>query len=263
MKKVEIQASFAIGYRCNSVQFLRRYQMSKFSGPFDWMYIDLQSAVDNITSEFNDYLSNIVIVNGKEKAPTPLGRATVNGDILDFSKTQMVYMAHDYKNTKLPINQNWTTPTSNDIYKWDRICVFLHHHLEEESEVEKIKIRIDRFLDLIKNSPDKVLFLYISKILGGNIELEIEKQIQLFRKLDGVNIVSILCSSETNSFHKKIDNVLFIVKNVPSYDAQYHSTGNDNDLEWSQWGMKGINFDFEFAIICNYFSFNLIDKEDI
>ena len=66
MQKKEIKYSFSIGYRCNSVQFLRRYNMSKFSGPFDWMYIDVDSSIQNIKNEFERYLNDIVLLNKSE-----------------------------------------------------------------------------------------------------------------------------------------------------------------------------------------------------
>ena len=62
----EINYVFSIGYRCNSVQFLRRFEMSKFSGPFDWMYIDLETSLLNITNRFESYLDDIVILNKDE-----------------------------------------------------------------------------------------------------------------------------------------------------------------------------------------------------
>jgi hypothetical protein len=55
----EINYVFSVGYRCNSVEFLRRFEVSKFSGPFDWMYIDLETSLMNIHNRFEFYLDDI------------------------------------------------------------------------------------------------------------------------------------------------------------------------------------------------------------
>jgi hypothetical protein len=60
-----------------------------------------------------------------------------------------------------------------------------------------------------------------------------------------------------------IDNMLFIIKKVPGYQEQYETYETDNNFEWLEWGMQGLNFDKEFEIIEKYYQFNLAYKEEV
>lgn len=268
MGKKEIWYSFSVGYRCNSVQFLRKYGMSRFSGPFDWMYIDIQTSVENIANDFSNYLSDIVVIKKNENILSLENQKNyehIRSDINLFFDKNQIYMKQVYESQLLPINQNFSNPISNDIYEWDRTCIFLHHDLRKPDEVQKIKTRISRFSEAVIKTPEKVLLLYISKILHDTgITDEMERLSRLYSSLDkDLNIVSILCCSDAEEGSYMIDNLLFIIKKVPPYQEQYENCETDNNFEWLEWGMQGLNFDSEFKIIENYYQFNLIDKEEI
>ena len=239
---IPINYIFSIGYRCNSVQFLRKYEMSKFSGPFDWMYIDLDTSLINISDRFSNYLTDIDI----QKDPS------------------LTYMSQNYSETVLPINTRFTERNSDDIYDWERICVFLHHDLNKQEEIEKINARIDRFNELMDSSPEKIMLVYISKILNSP-EREMESIIE---KVEEYGIKSyavfVLCSPETEEYNKMIGNCLFIFKKVPNYSEQYEQGRAENEFEWTEWGMQGINFDKEYEVVKSYFDMNnLISKDEI
>lgn len=266
MSKKEIKYSFSIGYRCNSVQFLRRYNMSKFSGPFDWMYIDIDSAVKNIKEKFEFYLKDIVIMNKNEAILKLLYNnktVDVNKDILDFFDQSPIYMKHDYKNQILPINQNFTEVKSNDIYNWDKICIFLHHNLNNDSELNKIEKRISFFNEVSSNYYENTLLFYISKIINKNdIKKEVKRLTNLYLKLDiKYQFVSILCCVDVEDTHYKFENFLFIIKNVPDYNKQYEIYETDNNFEWLDYGMIGINYDKEYDIIKEYYDFSSLIEE--
>jgi hypothetical protein len=242
--------------------------MSKFSGPFDWMYIDIETAVSNIRDSFSNYLDDIVIVKKNENIVELLNcknTDTIKDGIMSFFDLDPVYMKHKYGEQLLPINQNFLGSTPGDIYQWDRTCVFLHHDLRRFEEVEKIKVRISRFVDTVNVTPEETLLFYISKILEfENVDEEISKLSNLYKSIDKrLNVVSILCCPYSEERSYKIDNMLFIVKKVPAYREQYEKYETDNNFEWLEWGMQGLNFDKEFKIIENYYQFNLIDKEEI
>lgn len=264
----EIKYSFSIGYRCNSVQFLRKYEMSKFSGPFDWMYIDIESAVENIADSFREYLTDIVVIKKDEdilELVNPKKYDSVRDDVKIFSAETPVYMKQGYGGQLLPINQNYSNPKSNDIYRWDRVCVFLHHDFRKDGEIEKIRTRISRFDEVIEKSPEDALLLYVSKILDNTtVTTEIDRLSSLYGALDKrLNIVSVLCFPQEEERHIMIDNMLFIIKKVPGYQKQYETYETDNNFEWLEWGMQGLNFDKEFKIIESYYQFNLVHKEEI
>jgi hypothetical protein len=239
---IPVNYIFSIGYRCNSVQFVRKYNMSKFSGPFDWMYIDLESSLVNIKDSFRDYLTGIDIEKGNP----------------------LKYMGQDYTNTVLPVNQKFTERNGNDLYDWVKICIFLHHDTGNPDEIEKIKLRVDRFNSLLTADPDKVMLVYISKILDspGEEMTRISEMVKLYNIK--ANFVFILCSNGNPETSKKIENSLFIFKDVPDYQTQYDEGRAENEFEWLEWGMQGINFDKEYEIIKSHFDMNnLISKEEI
>ena len=63
---------------------------------------------------------------------------------------------------------------------------------------------------------------------------------------------------------KVIDNCFFIIKNVPDYTYQFENNKTDNNFEWLEYGMHGINFEKEYEIIKNNFDLsNLLNKEEV
>ena len=78
------------------------------------------------------------------------------------------------------------------------------------------------------------------------------------------NLVSIICASNYNDDIKVIDNCFFIIKNVPDYTSQFENNKTDNNFEWLEYGMNGINFEKEYEIIKNNFDLsNLLNKEEV
>jgi hypothetical protein len=265
----EINYVFSVGYRCNSVQFLRRFEVSKFSGPFDWMYIDLETSLMNIHNRFEFYLDDIVILNKNENELINIKNKnfeSIDPDILKLYNSNISYMNEDYFKTRLPINQNFTVVNSSDLYEWNRICVFLHNDLTSDAEVNKLKIRIDRLNEVMDKDKNKVMLFYISKIIESKtIDEEINEIYSLVKKYNiESSLVSILCTPNYNDDIKVIDNCFFIIKNVPDYTHQFENNKTDNNFEWLEYGMHGINFEKEYEIIRNNFDLsNLLNKEEV
>ena len=243
--------------------------MSKFSGPFDWMYIDLETSLLNITNRFESYLDDIVILNKDENILINIWNKNfelIKSDILKLYDCDISYRNENYLKTTLPINQNFTTISSNDLYEWNRICVFLHHDLNSNDEVNKIKIRADRLNQVMDKDKDNVMLFYISKIIESKtIDDEIDEICSLVKKYNiESNLVSILCTPNYDDDVKVIDNCFFIVKNVPDYTSQFENNKTDNNFEWLEYGMSGINFEKEYEIIKNNFDLSkLLTKEEI
>ena len=265
----EINYVFSVGYRCNSVQFLRRFEMSKFSGPFDWMYIDLETSLINVHNQFESYLDDIVILNKNENKLINIRNKNfelINSDILKLYDSNIVYMDENYLKITLPINQNFTIANSNDLYEWSRICIFLHHDLISDNEVDKIKTRVDRLNKIMDKDKNKVMLFYISKIIESKTVDEQINEIYLLVKKYNIesNLVSILCTPNYDDDVKVIDNCFFIIKNVPDYTFQFENNKTDNNFEWLEYGMSGINFEKEYEIIKNNFDLSkLLTKEEI
>jgi hypothetical protein len=265
----EINYVFSVGYRCNSVQFLRRFEVSKFSGPFDWMYIDLETSLMNIHNRFEFYLNDIVILNKNENKLINIKNKnfeSINSDILKLYDSNISYMNEDYFKTTLPINQNFTIVNSSNLYEWNRICVFLHNNLMSDDEVNKLKIRIDRLNEVMDKDKSKVMLFHISKIIESKtIDEEINEIYSLVKKYNiESNLVSILCTPNYNDDVKVIDNCFFIIKNVPDYTSQFENNKTDNNFEWLEYGMYGINFEKEYEIIKNNFDLSkILTKEEI
>ncbi len=52
--KSSINYIFSIGYRCYSSDFLNIYKLRKISGPFDYLFIDFETALKIINNNFNN-----------------------------------------------------------------------------------------------------------------------------------------------------------------------------------------------------------------
>ena len=64
---IEINFIFSIGFRCYSPDFLYKYKLRKISGPFDYLFIDIETVFDNINNDFDKFLSDIVFINKNKK----------------------------------------------------------------------------------------------------------------------------------------------------------------------------------------------------
>ena len=57
---ITINFIFSIGLHCNSPDFLKRHNISR---PFDYLFINIDTAFDNINNSFDLFLQDIVVVN--------------------------------------------------------------------------------------------------------------------------------------------------------------------------------------------------------
>lgn len=257
---IKINYMFSIGHRCHSVNFLKEYNLRKISGPFDHLFIDIETVFLNIHTQFIDYLSNIVLIN-KQKNIQSINYSESNGVIdekllaLNNSKN-ICYMSHNYNNVSLLINQNFIDNVENNLYDWNRICIFLHHNILLKENYNIIHKRVTIFNNIYNNEPNATCLFYISKIIIiDNLEDYKQHIIQLKIKYNiNCYIICIICSSNLNECVSFDCDILFIVKNVKNYDIQYNSgPGVDNELNYSK----------ELHIIKSYFNMELLEYDDI
>mgnify|MGYP000061618917 FL=1 len=255
---ITINFIFSIGFRCYSPDFLKHYNIRNISGPFDYLFIDIETAFDNINNNFDLFLKDIVLVNKKEKInKIYYSNKEINKKILDFTKsTDIGYMSHNYNDITLIINQNFINNTPSNLYNWDRICIFHHNHITEKSIYDTIYKRVNIFKNIYKNRKKDMCLFYITKIIETkNIE-QYKKNIYDMKKQYNINcyIIIIICSDKLDDYYIFENDILFIIKKVNDYNYQYNSKkGTDNNL----------NYDKEYNIIKKIFNLKLMTYEQI
>ena len=119
MDKITINYIFSAGFRCYSPDTLKEFGLRPFSGPFDYLFIDIESVFTLINNKMSHFLDNIVIYNKLKQQNYHIR------SLNDLNEKNICYMAHDYNTVDLRINTNFLDDTlSGNIYDWDKICIF-------------------------------------------------------------------------------------------------------------------------------------------
>lgn len=260
--KIELNYIFSIGYRCYSIDFLNTHNLRKFSGPFDYLYIDFETALKIINNRFENFLSDIVLLN-KNKQDSKLlykkNTSEINNNLYNLLINNIVYINQNYNNNNLLINQNYIDINilSNNLYHWNSICIFLHHDLLNENIYTSLVNRCNRFINIINSYSENTALIYITKIVNCNNIIDYINKIIEVKNIYKINtfiIIIVNCDQIENSryFYEK-EKCLFVIRNVESYEEQESKYGIDNSSDY-------IN---EFKIISEYFNFNIIEKNNI
>lgn len=259
----EINFIFCIGFRCYSVEFLKKYELRKISGPFDYLFIDIETSFKILNNNFNNFLYDIVLFNKSTKnIKLYYNKNTneINNNLYKLLKKRNIfYMAHNYNYNNLLINQNYINNNllSNNLYDWTNICVFLHHNIVDNNIYNIIKMRCERFINISNIYKDNICLFFITKIISCNNIKDYIKDIINMKNNYNIYyyLIIIICSDNNDEEHYYYDNekCLFIIKKVDSYEYQYTNYKTDNNL----------NYDKEYEIILKYFKFNLIEKSNI
>ena len=213
---MSINYIFPIGRRCNSSYFVRNTKLSRFAGPMDFMFIDLQTAKECIENRFTNFLSDIVYNN---EVLLYKKNTTHIDDKIDKS---VKYFTSTWKDIR--INQNYLpTVYKEDIYDWDRMCVFIHHSIEDENVYNDIKMRCDR---LIKCLEYNCLFVYFTEII-----YDVEKEMQRIQSIGFKEKLFVVIFSALPSalYIAKTDNIIFFVVRCEEYEQQMNRL-NENDV---------------------------------
>lgn len=232
---ITINFIFSIGFRCNSCDFLKKYDMRHAAGPFDYLFIDIETAFENISNDFENFLSDIVHINKNKKIYA--SNSCINEKLLKFTENKRIcYMRDDYEDYDLFFNQNFLNNTPYNLYDWDRICLFIHHKVTSKEIQNKLFNRIERFKKIYKEKNEALCLLYITKIEETNNFEEYKQHIHKLKQKYNIQcyIVVIVCSDrleETSIFEEKI---LFIVKRVQSYKEQFSKGTDNNDLNFNK-----------------------------
>lgn len=182
-----------IGHRCTTDAILSRYNMRHFSGPFSYLFVDFETSLQLINTNFENYFTNIKLVKHK-------------GDIK--------YLNH-WRMTKLfYVNTHFTEDIHNkNIYNLSRYLIWNHHDMFEKNIIETFKRRIDRIIGLLNN--DNCVLFFIGKIYqGDNIDLFIHNNIKaIVKKHYNLKHKIVYVLPFTNSIYNKYDTELYFNEN--------------------------------------------------
>ena len=267
MNPIKIRYFFSIGHRCNSTDFSIKYNLRKYSSPFDYMYVDFESALQIIQKRFSDFCNDLVLMDNQNKSVQLIYKKNTNVPDEEYSellKKDMKYMNDDFSWTTLRINQTYTRvfdennePLDN-IYFWPRICIHHHHNLQDGHVRNGMQKRCDRFLKVVDNWWQKCVLFYVTQILHGiNVQDEILRLLTMKNKYGCKEwLVYIMCCDDQDDHHYFVDRCLFIIKRVPPYEKQFLERGTDNHVKY-------LNYDKENDLIRQHFDMDLIEKEVI
>jgi hypothetical protein len=240
---------------------LKQYGLRKFSGPFDYLFIDFETTLKVIRNGFDDFLHDIILFNKNENRITlyyPKNTNEIDSKINGLMTEQLIgYMRFNYNPVNLFINQNYLRDRllCGNLYHWDKICIFNHHDLTDNEIYSKLKLRCDRFQDIINNFSSNSILFYITRIIENeNIHNHMNNVLSLKEQYEIHSyMVMIICSDTDKEFHILKNNCLFIIKKVEPYLEQFEKYEYDSDL-------NDINYDNEINIIREYFDFQLEEK---
>lgn len=255
---IDINFIFSIGYRCYSPDFLKKYNIRNISGPFDYLFIDIETVFENIYNNFEYFLKDIVLINKKNNiANIYYSNSNIHNKIIHFKNNLNIgYMRDNYNNLNILFNQNFLNNTPNNLYNWDRICIFHHHNILEKHIYNKIKQRIQIFKNIYIQKKNKLCLFYITKIIEETNLSLYKKNILLLKQKYNINcyIIIIICSDKHNDSYIFENDILYIIKKVDNYYTQYNTYyGTDNNLDYQN----------EFSIINKFFNMNLYNYNQI
>jgi hypothetical protein len=140
---MDINNIFAIGYKCATDEFIKLFlKIRKYSSPFSYMVIDINTALDFIKNGFENYTSN------------------------DYIKPGSYNYKFNNRNWGCKYIHNCSVLTNEyvDILDMDKVCLWNHHDLYDKNVVSALNKRADHLLHCINNKSDTTLLFYIEKI---------------------------------------------------------------------------------------------------
>lgn len=261
-KKSILNCVLSIGYRCYSAEFLKHYHLRKFSSPFDYTCIDMETCFKAIQNNYDDFLNDIVVMYRNRQSIEllyPKKTKNVKQNIVELLENDIGYMADNYNNIGLVMNQNYIDDTklSGNLYDWSHICLFLHHAIQLEDIYQKLKMRCQRSQRIMQKYGETSCLFFISKIVNcSNIIDYMNEIIRLKQKYKIVSFLTmIICCDnlEDTHFYNESNKCLFIIKKVEDYETQYSRYRTDNNY----------GYDKEYNIMSQYFDFQLLEINEV
>ena len=255
---ITINFIFSIGFRCNSPDFLGVNKIRNIAGPFDYLFVNIETAFEIISNNFDYFFNDIILINkNKNIIKNHYSTKPIDKKIIDFVNNKYIgYMSNNYNDTDLIVNQNFINNTPNNLYNWDKICIFHHHNIIKKSEYDKVYERVKIFKNIYKERKNDMCLFYLTQIVETRDFEMYKKKIYDLKTKYNINcyIIIIVCSDKFNDTYSFENNILYIVKKVKDYNYQYHHEhGTDNNLDFTK----------EFNTIKKIFNLELMSYNDI
>jgi hypothetical protein len=155
---ININNIFAIGFRCNTDEFLITYlKIRKYSSPFSHMVIDIKTALAFIDNKFENY---------------------TNKDFIEPGKNTYKFNKHNWRCNNIH-KHSIITNDYVDILDMDTVCIWNHHDLYDQNVINSINRRSLHLLDCLSKKSETTLLFYIEKIqkYEGNCTCYFDKSI--------------------------------------------------------------------------------------
>jgi hypothetical protein len=262
--KPEIHYMLCIGFRCLTTDIMKKNDWRKFTGPFDEMYIDIETVFETISTDFDSYLTDIVEYypsKSTAKLYFPNKTSDLHSQITALKTKQISYLAHNYMNNTHIINQNYIeTNNSGNYYDWSRICVFHHQNLVQKDIHDKLTRRIQRTRELFQNHSEHLLLFGTTRIISSSLHTYIQYIVERkqFYKIPYKLCLIVYTDKVPEKPYDVIEECLFIYQQCYSYHVHY---------TWSRNGIYADNNGTDVSncieIIKNYYQLNLFDKNTL
>lgn len=153
---VDVKNIFTIGFRCNADEFLTDYmKIRKYSSPFSYMVIDLETALHFIDTKFENY-TNLDHITGPRDIK-------FNNNIWGYKNS--------HKIADIPGD-------CTDVLHAQRVCLWNHHDLNDSKIIESLNRRSRHLVSVLNNQPETLLMFYVEKTQyykGSRSYFDIEK----------------------------------------------------------------------------------------
>ena len=172
----EINYTYSIGSNCDSTFFIRHYKLSKFSGPFDWVYVDFNSALKNIEQKFERYTKDLFYynpnVNYNNMSIEELKLHLINKEYhnqVDYrleNISDIEFELHPNKSyvKDFYINQHFLPDEiTPNLVQWNKSCWFPHHDFKDKDKNNVLKNKINVFNKVYGDNKDNILFIGFNK----------------------------------------------------------------------------------------------------
>jgi FkbM family methyltransferase len=230
---IYIQNCFNIGYRCTTDNFMIRLNIRKYSSPFSYMVCDLQTSLQFIQNDFEDFLN------------------IVSKQYHNFRWNNKPWNHHLFFNHKfIPYKDNININTLK------RICVWNHHDLNNITIINSIKRRCLRLLNADKLS--NILYIYIDNIQTyetDNWENYFPKEIVLNFIQNKTNRYILLLLPLLNFNNNPVLYKINTYLNVIFYESNIDGNTNDSDNPKIKWNL------LHDLVLQNYTFDIKVDKE--
>ena len=232
----QIHYIFSIGYHSRSIKVLKKYDLYRCDGPFDYMIIDLETCFANMENAFEHFLDydHLVMIQQSEKKI--ISYKHVNDNIIQLIQKHenqpITFMNKNYFTEPMFMNQNYVKnndqviPLDTEIHHWGRVCIFNDNVFDTTLRKTLLK-RCERFNRMYKIQPKHVCLFHITLIIDMPLKAY-KKYVEDLMKHYGIHcfLTMIVCTIDpVKKKYELRDNILFIHK-VIHLDA-----GNDYSFE--------------------------------